>query len=226
MKQQKQEEEWKRDPLSAFKLGLSCVFKSWDALQLAIQYQFTPNAAQKAVQFEEQVLKYFLHKKLRADFDELLNALEEMMMTQFETDADDGSLERIALLLTTLYKDCFVNFNYEGLHILITTASNKGKVEAHEGEAEDDSQEDYDDDEDLEEDEGDEEDGEEDEEKVEDAAPQLVDGGQRAAGGMDVDEDYNTSKAGMMDDDGEGAWETVPVKYNSSSNKKSGGKKK
>jgi hypothetical protein len=60
-----------------------------------VQHSFVNNAAQKAKQFEQSILDTFQKRGPKVDQDDLQNYLEETMMTTFETDCDDGSIDRV-----------------------------------------------------------------------------------------------------------------------------------
>lgn len=125
------------NPADAFFLGLECVFDEWHILNLAIRNGWagdTKRALQKKEDVFYEILELFERSKLALksyfncavstspflegtkvnefDLQELLKAI---LLEDFRIDCQDGSAEFYAKLMITLYRDCFIKNDFNGM---------------------------------------------------------------------------------------------------------------
>lgn len=100
------------DCARAFEEGIRLVFSRWTALVLAVENQWGgPESEAKREHLVQETLRYFLkHKEHYAD--ELEEDLDDAILHDFNTQAEDGSPKEIADMLLAMYKECVVgNFS-------------------------------------------------------------------------------------------------------------------
>ncbi|KAK1315046.1 hypothetical protein QJS10_CPA06g01927 [Acorus calamus] len=113
---------------SAFAEGISLVLSRWTALQMAVDGGWAGNdSRQKSDQFAPFILSWFVQSKAPLYIDELEETLDDYLLSSFNTEADDGSVEEVAEQLMIMHEDCLQG-NYEAIENLRRTNAGKNSV--------------------------------------------------------------------------------------------------
>ena len=99
-----------------FKQGVASIFRQWMALQLAIEHRWGgAYVIDKAEDFLADTIDLFTQRQTRSssviDKNELEGFLNEIMTSDFDAVAEDGSIEQIAELILTCYHQCMEESN-------------------------------------------------------------------------------------------------------------------
>ncbi|KAH7281329.1 hypothetical protein KP509_36G041700 [Ceratopteris richardii] len=102
-----------------FHQGVGLVLSRWTALQLAIHNEWGGHSSHlKAQQLHNEVFEFLLRSKAPRCIDELEDLLDENLVQQFNTEAEDGSLEEVAEKLMSMYEECLEG-RFEAVNELI-----------------------------------------------------------------------------------------------------------
>ena len=93
------------DNRKRFQQGVDCIFQNWSALQIPVNSGFVEEANEKFLWFKETIVKYFGTDGGKLDRDDIEIVLEDIMLEEFNTSVEDGSIQQVAAILTSLYKD-------------------------------------------------------------------------------------------------------------------------
>ncbi|KAG6524420.1 pre-rRNA-processing protein TSR2-like [Zingiber officinale] len=104
--------------LSLFGEGISLVFSRWTALQMAVENAWGGrDSRHKSEELTSTILTWFSQSKGSLYIDDLENMLEENMLSLFNTEIDDGSIEEVAEELMIMHED-FLKGNFESIEKL------------------------------------------------------------------------------------------------------------
>ncbi|XP_010259056.1 PREDICTED: pre-rRNA-processing protein TSR2 homolog isoform X2 [Nelumbo nucifera] len=114
------------ESLSRLSEGISLLLSRWTALQMAIENEWGgKDSRQKSEQLAADIFSWFSQSREPHYIDDLENMLDENMVLSFNTDIEDGSIEKVAEQLIVMHEDCQQG-NYESIEKL--RKSNFGKV--------------------------------------------------------------------------------------------------
>jgi len=113
---------WSKNPLLAFELGMRLAFERWEVLRIAIEMGWTRDGIEKRDALCDAVIKMFIEQKGEVDPDELEDFLAQRVLDDFNTDAQDGSVERTAKLARVLWQDCQKK-DFTGLKKMVEAAA-------------------------------------------------------------------------------------------------------
>ncbi len=122
--------QWAAAPNDALKLGVKLALGEWQALQLAVSNKWGgSDTALRLEYFEADICDWFLGPQKRIRTGEVENFLEEVMNEDFQVEAEDGSLQRVASLLTKLRTDVLTDKSFLGLLRMWQRARRRGKIQ-------------------------------------------------------------------------------------------------
>lgn len=143
--------EWQQDPIKAFSVGVECGIARWEAMTLAIENGWGGhNGDSKRTNMIKSIIDNFKHKRGKVDSDEMEEYLSDTLSKEFNTEAEDGSVQWLSKLFATLWVDCVDKKDFTGLRKLAGTQVQKVTAQAmtdsddDEGDDEGDSGEDGD----------------------------------------------------------------------------------
>lgn len=92
-----------------FEEGIRLVLARWTALGLAVEHGWGgPESEAKSQSFQHELYRWFLESKEQKYVDELEDLLEDVMVSDFNTELQDGSPRQVAEALVGLYEQCAV----------------------------------------------------------------------------------------------------------------------
>lgn len=91
--------------------GVSLVLSRWTALQMAVQDEWGGrDSRRKADEFGETLLSWFANFKDPLDVYDLEDLIEERMITDFNAELEDGSIQEVAGQLMDIYEECLSGY--------------------------------------------------------------------------------------------------------------------
>lgn len=133
--------EWEQDPWEAFRAGVECGCGLWDVMAIAIEMGWAGSpqtCKQKKDTLVMDVVNRFRGGQ-QVYSDEVEDLLQQRIMHDFNTMAEDGSCDWLSRLIVTLYDDCINKKDFTGLTKLVATLKSRPKTQVH-GEESDDSE--------------------------------------------------------------------------------------
>lgn len=121
--------------MKAFEAGVICGFELWDLLTISCDMgwagSFDMCQTKKHNLIQDVLAKFNNTKGKQVYADELEDMLTNRVLSDFNTMAEDGSVEWIAKLITTLYQDCMVKKDFTGLEKILAIKGQKPTIEGN-----------------------------------------------------------------------------------------------
>ncbi|CAN1807865.1 Pre-rRNA-processing protein TSR2 homolog [Linum perenne] len=96
----------KPDSISHLREGIGLLLSQWNALQMAVKNQWGGHdSLQKSHELSHDVFYWFFHSKGRLNVEDLENLLHETLLLNFNTEVEDGSIEKVAEQLMVMYEE-------------------------------------------------------------------------------------------------------------------------
>ncbi|RUS20418.1 Pre-rRNA-processing protein TSR2-domain-containing protein [Endogone sp. FLAS-F59071] len=109
----------------AFTDGVSCIFRAWTALKLAVDLDWGgPDSAEKRAWFVDIVVEQFQQKGKKLDAFELEDILSQIMQDEFSVTLEDDSAYAVSQHIVKIYNEC-IQGDYTSVNALRDMASSK-----------------------------------------------------------------------------------------------------
>ncbi|XP_047310951.1 pre-rRNA-processing protein TSR2-like [Impatiens glandulifera] len=112
-------EQLSAEGASFLEQGIGLLFSRWSALQMAVSDNWGGgDSIMKSQNLAAEVLSWFTHSKEAVLYiDDLEDILDESMISLFNTEIEDNSIEEIAEKLMVMHEECLQG-NYNSIQIL------------------------------------------------------------------------------------------------------------
>ncbi|XP_019199347.1 PREDICTED: pre-rRNA-processing protein TSR2 homolog [Ipomoea nil] len=124
--------------------GINLVMSRWASLQMAVANEWGGRGSrEKSQELAERIFSFFTKSKEQVYIDDLEEILDEFMLSDFNTEVGDGSIEEVAEKLMIMHEQC-TEGNFESINELKRTNPGNSAVTYSRQAASDDEDEDDD----------------------------------------------------------------------------------
>nr|GMD69503.1 pre-rRNA-processing protein TSR2 homolog [Ipomoea batatas] len=95
--------------------GINLVLSRWASLQMAVANEWGGRgSAQKSQELSERIFSFFTQSKEQVYIDDLEEILDEFMLSDFNTEVGDGSIEEVAEKMMIMHEECTEDMAVDG----------------------------------------------------------------------------------------------------------------